>query len=169
MLSAYLAVAALCWLASHQRDVRRDRRAIFWRLMAILLVLVGALSELGGIWAITGWARGLIERQGTYADRSRLQIAVIVELAVGAAVAIGLLIARRRRAGRAVLAAASTLILLLLLVGLRIVSLHGLDHIFWMRIGPISIGRIIELTLLTALAAVAVTRLHRSGWARPRI
>jgi len=130
----------------------RSRRR-FWLVLALLLLLLGMTRQFDLQAFAADMMRRLLDADGVYAERSGLQLGLIV--AIGAFGTIGLLIAlfSLRRAEMPVLAALLGAALLVLFTVIRTISLHDIDRMLARGVGipHLRVNALIELGLLASI------------------
>jgi hypothetical protein len=145
LAAAYLGTAWLCVLNA---QIARDARVAttLWFTATIVLGLLGANSLLHGDVFVTHFLRALAKIQGWYGDRREWQYGII-----GAAIVAVLLGANRLRltfsafdpsVSRPV---GAGLAALLIVFAVRMISAHGTDAVINLRLGGLSLGRLLEI------------------------
>lgn len=166
----YLAAALLAARAASDAWLRRERREnLFWRLTAILMVLLGINELLDLQVLLTTAGRAYARSAGWYGEHRPLQYAFVVSLSAAAAFIGIVTVWLMRQAHRAVRLALLGLVFIGLFVLLRAASFHHLDD-FLGRGNPVfNLGSIQELAgiLIVALAAALYPQM-RAGFAGRR-
>lgn len=163
-VAAYLLAALLSARAAGHAGLRRQARdSLFWRITAVLLVLL-AINELLDLQTLlTSAARAHAKANGWYGEHRRVQYAFVMALAV-AAVFVGIALLRlTRRTDAAVRLALAGLVFIGLFVLLRAASFHHLDEILGGGAPEFSWGSLQEMAgiLIVAAAAGRYTRKRR--------
>jgi hypothetical protein len=151
--AAYAACALLAFAASRAPGRgAAARTGPFWLRIAILCVVFAILRSFDANIAVSRAIRGFSHSAGL---RPGPYLMVAAALAFGAAVA-GLLLFRGRSLHPAVRGAAIAIILLVLLAVAQSVSLYRPIIILQATVGPATVSRIIEASLLIILALCSI-------------
>lgn len=161
---AYLAAAAMCGLAARADPTDRGA-ARFWRAVALLMLLLGINKQLDLQTLLTQIGRAVALRYGWYEQRRALQAAFILMVAVGSAIAIGMLWQRAAALQRNIRYAQAGVIFVTTYVVIRAASFHHADIFISARLFGMRRNWIIELSGL-AVIIVAAMRAGRSGAGR---
>lgn len=163
-VAAYLLAASLSALAAGHARLRREARdGMFWRITAVLLILLG-INELLDLQALlTSVGREYAKANGWYGEHRRVQYVFVMALGVAAAVAGIAMLWLTRRAHGAVRLALAGLVFIGLFVLLRAASFHHLDDILGGGAPTFNWGSLQELAgvLIVAAAAALYARKHR--------
>lgn len=148
-----------------RRIAQAQSRRRFWGVLAVLMLLLGCTRQFNLQALVAMGMRNFLLVDDLYAERSGLQVGLII--AIGGFGTIGLLIAlfTLRRAEASVLTALIAAAALLVFTVIRIISLHAIDQFLALAPLPyIRVGDLIELVLLTivAVASFAFVRGLRS-------
>lgn len=154
---AYSASAILAFAAGLRSRAEGSREFWVWLLIALVLAVFAALRMTAGHEAIVGHLRDNARQDGWYDQRRVLQRWVL-NLLVGAALVLILLLAVAIRHLRpAVLTAGVGVLLLGLFSAARGMSMHRLDDLLTRQIGPLNLAQIEETILLLFTAGAAAT------------
>jgi hypothetical protein len=132
MLSFSLTTLA-CLLAA-----RRSPNARIWKVLTFLNALFLVEIIVGFRFRVLDWARTLLQDKGEYLQlHGKDQAVAILALAAAAAITMLLFLFLSRIGTTAARVGASLTIVLLVLFAIETISLHEIDAIFYLRIGPV--------------------------------
>ena len=155
-------------VSTRRRDTNSSLWPTFWFVTAalVLAMAAGRGADTGQFLADLGRERA--QSQGWYEGRRSLQAEVIGGIAVFWFVTVAVAIWRVPERRRRYLPTALTIFTVVCEAGIRIISLHHVDTLLHnRRVGDVTIGSIIELTLLVATLLATAVNL-RSVSAVPR-
>ena len=162
LAGAYLASAFSCLVVGvlERRSRRLDRSwPTFWFVCAAVLGAVG-LARAGKLESVISSAgRARARAEGWYAGRHRLQVDVIVVVAIAWVLAVLVAAWRTRPSHRHCLPVAVAVLSLLSFLVVRLVSLHQVDRILDHRVHGVRAGSLAELggnALVIVLAIITV-------------
>lgn len=159
VVAAYFAGAVAAFLAA--RSARRRPERLFWYVMALLLLVLGANKELDLQTFVTTIGRDIAKGEGWYNYRRLAQIVFIGLLAVGAVVLISALFGWARRSPRSVKFAATGSVLLAAFILTRAASFHHIDEWVTVSIEGLRSGWWLELA---GIAVIGISGLaYRRG------
>jgi H+/Cl- antiporter ClcA len=116
----------------------RSPDARIWKVLTFVNALFIVEIIVGFRFRILDWARALLQDRGEYRQlHGKDQGMAIVALVAAAAIAMLLFLLLRRVARPAARVGASLTIVLLALFAIETISLHEIDAIFYLRIGPV--------------------------------
>lgn len=168
-VAAYLVAALLSVRAARHGSLRREPRdTIFWRITAVLLVLLGINELLDMQTLLTSVGRAHAKENGWYGEHRRVQYIFVMTLGV-AAVFVGMAaLWFTRRAHSTVRLALVGLVFIGLFVLLRAASFHHLDEMLGRGAPDFNWGSVQEMAgiLMVAAAAMFYTRKRRGGGRR---
>lgn len=143
---------------------RRSSDAKLWRTLAFLNALFVIEILVGFRFRVADFARTLLNERGEYPQLHGKDQALII-LALVAAVAIMLLFLLLSRIAKpAARVGASLTIVLLTLFAIETISLHQIDGIFYMRMGPVLlVGWLWAVPSVGICLAALISRLKFSG------
>jgi peptidoglycan/LPS O-acetylase OafA/YrhL len=152
-MAAYGIAAGACLLAW-----RRDRSRL-WLVVAGVMLLLGASRVMGWQDAATEAGREVAKGEGWYRERRPVQVAFITGVGVALVAGLGLLAWRLRRGyrWRHRLAAVVTTGLVGL-AAVRMASLHQVDDWLTKGIGPVRVGRGVEVAGISIVTGAAFLR-----------
>lgn len=147
------------WALASAAVASASLRRSSWLILAALLAAMAIVIATNVHWIIHDRIRAILITDGIYADHARIQMAITLVGALGAACA-GLWIVR---AGRGVQRGAwLTTLALIGLFCIQTLSVHGVDALLSMRLGPMMlIGWLWGMAALMILLAVA--HAHQKG------
>ncbi|WP_287978645.1 hypothetical protein [Sphingomonas sp.] len=130
-----------------------------WLSLAALLAAMAIVIATDAHWIVHDRIRAMLMADGLYADHARIQMAITLVGAIGVACA-GLWIVRAAHGARRW--AWLTTLVLVGLFCIQALSVHGVDALLGMRLGPVMlIGWLWGTAALAILLAVA--HAHRKG------
>lgn len=155
-VAGYLAAAGLSVRAAGRARIEQAAREIaFWRLTAVLLVLLG-INELLDLQALlTSAGRAYAKEGGWYENRRSVQFAFVVILAIAAAVVGAATIWLTRRTHVAVRIALIGLVFIGLFILLRAASIHHLTDVLGRGLPAFNLGSVQEMAGILVVAAGA--------------
>lgn len=159
VFAIYLGAAWLCVLNGHIAKESREPHSI-WFAAALLLCVLGANTVLHGDFILTHVLRSVAKHDGWYGERRRVQYLVVGVLPVMAWFAAGWLHKRFHAGDDASRSVSWGLAALLVIVATRAVSAHGTDQVMNLRLGGISIGRLLEFSAIGWVVLGALRRLR---------
>jgi hypothetical protein len=155
-VAAYLFAAVLSVRAARHARLRREQReSLFWRFVAVLLVLLGIneLLDLQALLTLVGRAHA--KATGWYEGRRQVQEVFVVSLTVAAVVLGAVMLWLIRRTHPAVRLAFAGLVFIGLFVLLRAASLHHLERIMGLGLAAFNLGSVQEMAGILIVAAAA--------------
>lgn len=161
-VAAYLAAAALSARAAGRAVLRRRAHDVaFWRITAVLLVLLGINELLDLQTLLTSVGRAHAKANGWYGEHRRVQYAFVVALGAAAAVAGIVLLWLTRRMHAAVRLALAGLGFIALFVVLRAASFHHLDDFLGRGAPAFNWGSLQEMAGILIVATAAALYVRR--------
>ena len=160
-VAAYILAASLCARAARRAVAGRETRdSMFWRITALLLVLLGINELLDLQTLLTTVGRAHAKANGWYGEHRRVQYVFVIALGVAAVFAGIAMLWLTRRTHAAVRLALAGLVFIGLFVLLRAASFHHLDEILGRGAPEFNWGSLQEMTgiLIVAAAAAFYTR-----------
>ncbi len=135
--TAFAIVSAACWGAARRRPQQPCTRV--WTVLAVLLVVLAADVVWGGRHQVHNLVGQWLKQSGQYAQRQTLQAGLLGAglLVLGLAL-WGTLVATKGCA-QPVRWAALCGLGLLGVFGLEMVSLHGIDAVMYLQLGPLKL------------------------------
>lgn len=121
-----------CLLAAH-----RSPDARLWKVLTFVNALFLIEIIVGFRFRVLGWARTLLRERGEYLQLHGKDQALAILTLAGAAVTMLLFLLLVRITRPAARVGASLTIVLLTLFAIETISLHEIDAIFYLRIGPV--------------------------------
>ena len=163
-VAAYLVAALLAARAAGQARLRQQGRdGAFWRITAMLLVLLGINELLDLQTLLTSAGRAHAKANGWYGEHRKVQHLFVVALGIAAVLAGSVMLWLTRRTHAALRLALAGLAFIGVFILLRAASIHHLDEL--LGGGPPSFrwGSVQEMTgiLMVAAAAWLYTRESR--------
>jgi hypothetical protein len=157
---AYLAAAFMCWRTGAAEKKLSARSPWFWRVFAVLLLLLGINKQLDLQSLITVVGRKMAAEQGWYEERKKYQAAFIACVAiVGLLSVIGLGWMVRKSLRRLGLALAGGVFLVAFVV-IRASSFHKVDQLLKMNFAGLRGNWILELGGIACIGIAAVRNLN---------
>ncbi len=150
--ATYLWLAIACvWAWRAGKGPGGRLAATTWLALAAIFLALAAARTLGLQAKLTGTVRELAREEGWYYARREVQARVVLAAAALASLAPAA-IAVHVRSTRMILAL-SPIAALLGFLAVRAVSLHQVDAVLYRRVGGFEVNTMVELTLLTLVAA----------------
>jgi hypothetical protein len=157
---AYLAASYACWRTAAAERRISERNPWFWRIFAVLLLLLGINKQLDLQSLITVIGRKMAAKQGWYQERKVYQAAFIAGVAVvGVLSVIGLGWMVRKSLRRLGLALAGGVFLVSFVV-IRASSFHKIDQLLKMNFGGLRWNWILELGGIACIGISAIQNLR---------
>jgi len=161
-VAAYLLAALLsARAAGHARLRRQARDSMFWRITAVMLVLLGINEVLDLQTLLTSVGRAHAKAKGWYGEHRRVQYLVVIALEVAAVFAGIAMLWLTRRTHAAVRLALAGLVFIGLFVLLRAASFHHLDEILGRGAPEFNWGSLQEMAGILIVAAAAAFYTHK--------
>jgi len=166
-VAAYLIAAAGCFLAAWNEPLgdgtRRARPAVFWLMLASLMLALGINKQLDLQSLVTQIGRDVIKSWGLHQQRRVLQAGFILFVAVTCAILLAGYVWAARRMFHGRLLAVVGILFILGFVVIRAASFHNVDAFLAARLGGLKWNWIFELGGIGAvgLASVRVARRKR--------
>ena len=163
-VAAYLFAALLSTRAAGHAGLRRQARdSMFWRITALLLVLLGINELLDLQTLLTSVGRAHAKVNGWYGEHRKVQYLFVIALGVVATAAGIALLWLTTRTHAAVRLALAGLVFIGLFILLRAASFHHLEEILGGGVPEFNWGSLQELAgiLIVAAAAALYARKRR--------
>jgi hypothetical protein len=162
IVAAYAATAVACWSAggwARRRDVDdgdHSEWARFWYVTAVALGVIGFVRLFGIADDVSRFLHHNVREEGWYTRRRKVQVPVIIAIAVVWIAAIPYAWRAVRNRSRRVQLAAVVAVSLLCFSVIRFISLHQVDHrLYREELFGAEVATWIELAMLAVLAGLA--------------
>jgi hypothetical protein len=165
-LAAYLFAASLSARAARSASLTGQARdVVFWRVSAVILLVLGVNEILDLQTLLTSIGRAYAKANGWYGDHRRLQYVSVLALGAAAVFAGIALLWLTAGAHGAVRLALAGLAFIGLFAMSRAASFHHLDELLRYLTPVVSWHRMLEMTgiLIIPIAATLYTRDHRTN------
>lgn len=161
-VAAYLIAAILSARAAGHAALRRQaRERMFWRLTAMLLVLLGVNELLDLQTLLTSVGRANAKAYGWYEIHRKVQYLFVMGLGVAAALAALVMLWLTRRTDAAVRLALAGLMFIGLFILLRAASFHHLDDLLGRGALKFNWGSVQEMAGILIVAGAALRYMRK--------